>query len=114
MSSGFAFQEHLVSDLDYSALHLPSLGPPIQMHEFMYTLSSSARWLSSLWVCREVRQTDKVPELASQRYEVYEESRAALLALGDVLPVVTIDTSGNKHDVHRAIGTALSSHELSW
>jgi hypothetical protein len=63
---------------------------------------------------RVLRETDRVPALAAQRYDVYQESMPALLALSDALPVITIDASGNINEVRHAIGTALSMHEQSW
>jgi hypothetical protein len=64
--------------------------------------------------CRVLRETDRVPALAAQRYDVYDESKDALLGLSDCLPVITIDASGNINEVRHAIGTALSMHEQSW
>ena len=64
--------------------------------------------------CRVLRETDKMPHLAAHRYDLYEKSRAALLALSDVLPVALIDASGDKSEVRHAIGAALSAHECTW
>ena len=60
------------------------------------------------------RETDRDPELAAERYDVYEESKQALLALSDVVPVVNVDASGQINEVRHQIGTALSTYERKW
>jgi hypothetical protein len=65
-------------------------------------------------MCRKVRPTDADPDLAAKRYDVYEESKAALISLNDALPVITIDASGNINEVRHAIGTALYTYERAW
>lgn len=75
---------------------------------------SNVKYLSVVLSCRAIRETDRVPDLAAQRYEVYKESKPALLALSDVMPVITIDASGHINEVRHAVGTALSTHERSW